>query len=154
MQPPTRSLSRRTRQSAFTLLEIIIVIAILGLLVGLGVTNYDKVFGSARNDIAKTFVSSSMKMPLTAYRMDMGDYPSTAEGLQSLAAAPQTRADRWRGPYVSEGKLPMDPWGEPYQYRYPGQKNKDGYDLWSKGADHTDGTADDIGNWSQTAEAK
>jgi len=156
MQPPSRSLPRQRRQSAFTLLEIIIVIAILGLLVGLGVTNYDKIFGSARNDIAKTFVSSSMKMPLTSYRMDMGDYPNTAEGLQSLATAPQGRADRWRGPYIvlQDGKLPLDPWGEPYQYRYPGQKNKDSYDIWSKGADRTDGTADDVGNWSQAVETK
>lgn len=130
------------------MLEILVVIAIILLLVGLAVNNVDKLFGGAQTDIAKVFVSSSMKMPLTAYRVDMGDYPSTGEGLQALVAAPQGRTDRWRGPYVSEGKLPNDPWGEKYQYRYPGQRNKGGYDIWSKGPDKQDGTADDIGNWS------
>lgn len=133
---------------AFTLLEILVVIAIIGMLVGLTVTNLDKLFGHAQVDIARTFVTNSMKMPLTAYRMDMGDYPSTAEGLRALSAAPQNKADRWRGPYVQDGKIPDDPWKEPYQYRYPGTKNKGGYDIWSKGEDHQDGTADDIGNWS------
>lgn len=130
------------------MLEILVVIAIILLLVGLAVNNVDKLFGGAQTDIAKVFVSSSMKMPLTAYRVDMGGYPSTAEGLQALVSAPQSNADRWRGPYVAEGKLPNDPWGEKYQYRFPGQRNKGSYDIWSKGPDKQDGTADDIGNWS------
>ncbi|MFA5265046.1 MAG: type II secretion system major pseudopilin GspG [Opitutaceae bacterium] len=140
---------------AFTLLEILVVLAIIGMLVGLGVTNLDKIFGGAQVDIARTFVGASMKMPLTAYRMDMGDYPSTAEGLKALCTAPSGKADRWRGPYVTDGRIPDDPWKEAYQYRYPGQRNKSGYDLWSKGPDKQDGTADDIGNWaSDTAEQK
>lgn len=132
-------------------MEILIVLAIIGLLVGLGVSNLDRIFGGAQTDIARTFVNSSMKMPLTAYRMDMGDYPSTSEGLRALAVAPQGKADRWRGPYVADARIPDDPWKEAYQYRYPGVKNKTGYDLWSKGPDHQDGTADDIGNWAAEA---
>lgn len=136
---------------AFTLLEILVVLAILGLLAGLAIGNLDKLFGGAQVDIARTFVGTSMKMPLTAYRMDMGDYPTTAEGLKALAVAPSGKTDRWRGPYVNDGNIPLDPWKRPYQYRYPGVKNKSGYDLWSMGPDGQDGTADDIGNWSNDA---
>jgi general secretion pathway protein G len=83
------------------------------------------------------------------YRIDLSDYPSTAEGIQALLVAPANKADRWRGPYIDTpgNKAPLDPWGEPYQYRYPGTKNKGGYDLYSKGPDRVDGTDDDIGNW-------
>lgn len=132
---------------AFTLLEILVALAILGLLVGLAVTNVDKIFGESRESIAKVFVNESMKIPLQTYRYQLGDYPSTAEGLQALVTPPSANTDRWRGPYVADGKLPLDPWGEPYQYRYPGNHNKFGYDLWSKGPDKQDGTPDDIGNW-------
>lgn len=134
---------------AFTLLEIMIALAILGLLVGLAVTNLEGVFGGAQSSTAKLFVSESIKLPLTSYRIHMGDYPSTAEGLQALVTAPGHRADQWRGPYLESGKLPLDPWGEPYVYRYPGTKNKSSYDIFSKGPDKTEGTQDDIGNWSE-----
>jgi general secretion pathway protein G len=150
--PRRRFAPTRRLRAGFTLLEIIVVIAILGLLAGLAIANVDKLFGNAKLDIARQSITS-MKVPLTTYRLDLGDYPATAEGLTALASAPSTRADRWRGPYVADGKLPLDPWNEPYQYRYPGQKNKDGYDLWSKGPDRVDGTQDDIGNWA-ASEAK
>ena len=132
---------------AFTILEILVVIAIAGMLVGLVVTNLTKLFGDSKIDIAGMFVKSSIKVPLQQYAMHMGDYPSTAEGLQALITPPANRAERWRGPYLQENKIPLDPWGEPYQYRYPGVKNKTGYDVWSKGPDRQDGTDDDIGNW-------
>ncbi len=137
----------RRALGAFTLLEILVVLAIIGLLFGLAVTNVGNIFGSSQKDIAKLFVTQSMQAPLNAYRINMGDFPATNEGLQALLTAPANRAERWRGPYLNENKLPLDPWGEPYQYRYPGVKNKNGYDLWSKGPDKQDGTDDDIGNW-------
>ncbi len=142
------STSRATRR-AFTLLEILIVLSLLGLLVGLLVTKIDNLFGGGQDKSARIFVNSSMKTPLTAYRIDMGGYPSTAEGLQALVTAPTGRADNWKGPYIEApgGKLPEDPWREPYVYRYPGTKNPTGYDLFSKGIDRAEGTADDIGNW-------
>jgi general secretion pathway protein G len=83
--------------------------------------------------------------------MQMGDYPSTADGIQALITPPGAKADHWHGPYIEGGKIPLDPWGEPYQYAYPGTKNKGGYDLWSKGPDKQSGTADDIGNWDEPA---
>ena len=138
-----------TRTSAFTLLEILVVLAIIGLLAGLAISNSDKIFGRSQEAVAKVFVRDSLKTSLVRYRIDLGDYPSTAEGMQALLTAPASKADRWHGPYIDApgGRVPVDPWGEPYQYRYPGVKNKDGYDLFSKGPDKTDGTEDDVGNW-------
>ena len=134
-------------KSAFTLLEIMIALAILALLVGLAVTNLDTIFGNAQGTTAKLFVSESIKLPLSSYRIALGDYPSTSEGLQVLITAPASRAEQWRGPYFSESKIPVDPWGEPYVYHCPGVHNPKGYDIYSKGPDKIDGTPDDIGNW-------
>ncbi len=133
----------------FTLVEILVVIAIITFLAGIMIANVGKLFGGSQIDIAKLFVTQSIKTPLISYRLQMGSYPSTEEGLAALVTAPSGKSDRWRGPYLTEGtKVPInDPWGEPYQYRYPGVHNKDGYDIWSKGPDKTDGTDDDIGNW-------
>jgi general secretion pathway protein G len=145
---PRPGLRRRPAlRRGFTLLEILVVLAIIGLLAGLAITNVDKILGGAQASTVQLFVKESMKTPLTSYRIAMGDYPSTSEGLQALITRPATKADRWFGPYITDGKIPVDPWGEPYQYAYPGTKNKGGYDLWSKGVDKQSGTSDDIGNW-------
>lgn len=140
---------RSSRRSAFTLLEILVVLAIIGLLAGLAISNSDKIFGSSQEAVARVFVRDSLRTSLVRYRIDLGDYPSTAEGMQALITAPANKAERWRGPYIDTpgSKLPVDPWSEPYQYRYPGVKNKGGYDLFSKGPDKAEGTEDDIGNW-------
>ena len=145
---------RRSRVSAFTLLEILVVLAIIGLLAGLAITNVDKIFGGAQLETTRLQVRDSMKTPLTSYKIHMGDFPSTAEGLQALVTPPANRADRWHGPYFEPPRIPVDHWGEPLQYAYPGQRNKSGYDLWSKGPDKQSGTADDIGNWETGASAE
>jgi general secretion pathway protein G len=139
---------------AFTLLEIMVVLAIIGLIATLAITNLTGTFDGAKKDTAEMFVKQVVQLPLQQYSIHVGSYPSTADGLQALLTAPANKADRWRGPYVKETSgIPVDPWKQPYQYRYPGVKNKNGYDLWSKGPDEQDGTPDDIGNWAATAEA-
>jgi len=145
-----RRATRRTAR-AFTLIEILVVLAIAGMIIGLAVTQFGNIFSSAKEKVADLFVSNSLKVPLEAYRMQMGNYPSTAEGLQALFTAPADKADRWRGPYIDgdKNKSLNDPWGKPYQYRSPGVRNPNGYDVWSMGPDGQDGTADDIGNWSK-----
>lgn len=134
---------------AFTLIEVLVVVAIVGLLAGLLITNTDRIFGQSQETVARVFVRDTMKIALMRYKADTGSYPTTAEGLAVLLTAPAGAANRWRGPYLDlpGGRLPVDPWGEPYQYRFPGVKNTGGYDLYSKGEDKVDGTADDIGNW-------
>ena len=141
--------SGRLRRDGFTLVEILVVLAIIGLLIGVLVTNTDRIFGRSQSAVASIFVTSSVKVPLLSYRRDLGDYPSTSDGLQALVTAPGARAEAWHGPYLeSQGnRLPLDPWGEPYQYRYPGTKNTGSYDIFSKGPDKQPDTADDIGNW-------
>ena len=144
---PSVPFPRRGSRSAFTLLEILIALAILGLLVGLTVSKLGGIFDGAKTDTAHLFVKESLSTALQAYKIHMGDYPSTEEGIQALITAPAKNSDRWRGPYIEGNKKPVDPWGEEYLYKYPGVHNKTGYDLWSKGPDKTDGTDDDIGNW-------
>lgn len=143
---PRRALRR---QGGFTLVEIITVLAIIGMLIGVVVKNTDKLFGDSQAATARIYVRDTVSLPLTQYRMDMYNYPSTNEGLNALVAAPTTNPERWRGPYLEApgGKLPLDPWGEPYQYRFPGTKNPSKYDVYSKGPDKTADTGDDIGNW-------
>jgi general secretion pathway protein G len=152
MSPPSRPFARSARirrkaRRGFTLLEILVVLAIIGLLAGLAITNVDKIFGGAQISTVQIFVKESMKTSLTSYRIHLGDYPSTSDGLQALITRPGNKGDKWFGPYIEGGKIPQDPWGEPYQYAYPGTRNKGSYDLWSKGPDKQSGTGDDIGNW-------
>ncbi len=139
----------RARRAAFTLFEILIVVALIALLAGVAVVNADKIFGQNQEQVAKIFVKESLQVPLTSYKIAMGGYPTTEEGLQALATAPGSNADRWRGPYIKTdgGKLPADPWGTTYFYQYPGTHNAGSYDVWSAGPDRQSGTADDIGNW-------
>ncbi len=143
------NMTMKTSVRAFTLIEILIVVTIIGLLAGVLFKGLGGAQDAAQIKIAGIAVRSSMKLPLERYKMDMGSYPSTAEGLNSLLVVPGNAAGSWRGPYMDDegGKVQLDPWHEPFQYRFPGSKNKMKYDLFSKGPDKTEGTEDDIGNW-------
>jgi len=135
------------------LLEILVVLAIIGMLAALAITNVDKIFGDSQGQAAQLAVKESMSAPLAAFRFATGDYPSTADGLQALITPPSNKSERWRGPYIQGSRIPRDPWGEDYQYAYPGRQNKTSYDLWSKGPDKISGNEDDIGNWESAAAA-
>ncbi len=130
----------------FTLVEMLIVLGIIALIVGFTVTNFGGVFGGAQEETAKNFVDTGLEAPLLQFRIHTGSYPTTEQGLKALIEAPAGVGSRWRGPYIRDREIPKDPWGNPYQYRYPGQKNPNGYDLWSLGPDGTDSDRN-IGNW-------
>ena len=146
--PARSSRFRSSLAKGFTLLEIMVVLAILGLLVAVLVKNVTGDLTRGEESAASLFVKTTLTAPLTSFRIDTGDYPTTAQGLQALITKP-SNANGWRGPYYesNDGKLPLDPWKQPYEYRYPGTRNKSGFDLFSKGRDRTEGTEDDIGNW-------
>ena len=93
---------------------------------------------AAKDDLA------ALEAALDIFEVDNGRYPTAEEGLKALIEAPAD-AKNWHGPYVK--KLPDDPWGHPYVYRYPGTHNKHGFDLSSLGEDGKEGTADDVTNW-------
>ena len=141
-------LRKHSRRAAFTLFEILIVIALIALLAGVAITNVGKIFGGSQEQITQLFVNDAMKAPLTSYRIHVGSYPSTEQGIQALLTAPEGTGDRWKGPYIDTkgGELPIDPWGTPYRYRHPGTRKTDSYDLFSYGPDRQE-SSDDIGNW-------
>ncbi|KAF0094429.1 MAG: proteinral secretion pathway protein G [Puniceicoccaceae bacterium 5H] len=141
---------RHTPRGGFTITEMLIVFALISVLTGLVVGGLGGALGGGQKKGAKTFVKTAIEAPLTSYRIDVGSYPTTEEGLQALWAAPAGKESRWDGPYIDDQEVLTDPWGEPYQYRFPGTKNPHGakkYDIWSKGEDQTNETEDDIGNW-------
>ncbi|HEY1108464.1 MAG TPA: type II secretion system protein GspG [Opitutaceae bacterium] len=94
---------------------------------------------------AHMFVQQTIQAPLATFRLQLGRFPTTAEGLGALFTCPPGSEGKWQGPYV-EGRVPLDPWGQPYQYRYPATTSSRPYDVWSLGPDRVP-SADDIGNW-------
>lgn len=140
--------SRQTKaRRAFTLVEILIVIALIAAVMGAAVYNYGNLFEGGQEKTEALKVKKTFPTALMGYRMDVGSYPSTEEGLTALLLAPEGKEDRWKRPYLNSAEELKDSWGKPYQYRFPGSKNPSGYDLWSLGPDGQDGTADDVGNW-------
>lgn len=98
-------------------------------------------------ETAKSLITLQMSSLLAAYQQQTGSYPATVEGLWALVEAPP-RVSGWKGPYLTTPARPIDPWGQVYQYAFPGPHNgAHKYDVWSNGPDGLSGTADDIGNW-------
>jgi general secretion pathway protein G len=129
--PARKAWRSRTRQSAgFTLLELLVVIVIIGLLAAYVGPKYFSQLGKSEVTVAKAQIESFDKA-LDTFRLDVGRYPNTEEGLASLLNKPAS-ADKWNGPYLKKD-VPLDPWGHPYIYKTPGTKGE--YDIISYGRD-------------------
>lgn len=134
VQPP------RQGEHGFTLLELLVVILIIGLLTGIVGPRFMGQISRSEQTTARAQMDALDKA-LQAFRIDMGRYPTTSEGLKPLVTHGAADA-RWRGPYL-KSDIPLDPWGMPYQYRHPGAQGKD-FDLVSFGRDRiSGGTGDD-----------
>lgn len=123
--------SRRVRHAGFTLLELLVVIVIIGLLAAYVGPKYFAQLGKSEVTVAKAQIEAFEKS-LDTYRLDVGRYPSTEEGMAALLVAPATAGAKWNGPYLKKA-VPLDPWGRPYQYRAPGSKGE--YEIMSTGKD-------------------
>ena len=138
------------RRSAFTLLEVMIVVAILVMLAAFAVPNLLGMQDEAKKKAAKVQVKafeSAVKM----YKLKVGDYPSSGEGLNALVTGSGGGGEAWTPLMTSEDVHALDPWNQPYNYAFPGSRNAlgaGGPDIWSNGPDRQSGTADDIGNWT------
>jgi len=136
-------LEERKSESGFSLIELIVVLVILGLLAAVvGPRVYDKL-ATGKQKIAQIQIKE-LEGALQLFSLDMGRYPNTSEGLESLIRNPGS-AEAWKGPYVTKTELPKDPWGKPYVYRCPGQHGD--FDLFSPGPDGVEGGDDDIVSW-------
>ncbi|MEO3430511.1 type II secretion system major pseudopilin GspG [Pelagibius sp. CAU 1746] len=137
---------RRRRQAGMTLLELLVVITVLGLLtaaVGTVALNY---LGRAKTETTQLRINQ-LEAGLDLFRLDMGRYPTEAEGLRALIEAPAD-AEKWNGPYVKKAEAIDDAWGTPFLYASPGQHGE--VDIYSLGADKADGGEDedqDVTNW-------
>ncbi len=136
----------RRREAGFTLLELLVVLAILGLLAAIIAPQVIKYLGTSRTQTAKVQIQNVVAA-LELFRLDVGRYPTPQEGLNSLVAAPQS-AVGWNGPYLRKESALKDPWGELYIYHNPGQHGEvDVYSLGSDKAPGGAGEAEDVGSW-------
>lgn len=146
------ALRRLKRSAGFTLIELLVVVVIIGLLAGFVAPRYFGQIGKANVSVARAQIESLGKA-LDQYRIDVGTYPTTDQGLQALVVKPDG-VDRWQGPYLQK-QVPPDPWIRPYRYKSPGDHAD--FDLSSYGADGQPGGSDentDISSWELFAVGK
>ena len=128
---------------AFTLVEMLLVVTIIGILAALVIPRIVGVSERSRVTAAQADIQGGIKSALGQYEVDNGFFPKS---LQDLLVVP-SNAKNWHGPYLD--KLPTDPWGNPYIYYYPGNHSANSYDLLSPGPDSKEGTDDDIVSWAK-----
>lgn len=139
---------RKKKQRGFSLIEIILVVVIIATLSAMVVPRLTGRSEQARLAAARADVEVNIPTALKLYELDNGYLPTTAQGLNALLQKPTTAPlpENWNGPYLE--KLPVDPWGRPYQYQSPGTNRPHDYDLFSLGKDtNPDSTKDDVVNW-------
>jgi general secretion pathway protein G len=137
---------RAKNRTGFTLIELLLVLVILATLAAIVTPKFTKRSEQARITAARTQIAQ-LEVALDAFEIDIGRYPSSSDGLKALVEKPSD-AEGWQQPYLKRD-VPKDPWGNEYVYRYPGQYNEEGYDLYSFGPDRKQGGGDDITNWSE-----
>jgi general secretion pathway protein G len=128
---PRAPVRDRSGQDGYTLLELLVVLAILGLLVGLVAPAALRQLGSAKEKVAHQSIER-LATVLDIYHVDVGAYPTTEQGLQALITHPPG-VKRWNGPYLKGEAVPEDPWGHPFLYRYPSERQGHDYDVYSLG---------------------
>ncbi len=136
------------QRRGFTLIEIMLVVIIIGILAAMIVPNIAGRSEQARKIAARTDIESNLSTALDLYKMDVGQYPTTGQGLSALITEPTASSvpAQWNGPYLKKKKIPKDPWGRDYVYVSPGVHNTESYDLSSLGASGTEGS-DNVNNW-------
>lgn len=139
------SLSRYFRVAGFTLLELLVVMVIIGMLAAYVGPRFFSQIGKSEVKAARAQIDA-LEKALDQYRLDVGRYPNSEQGLAALMAQP-AGINKWSGPYLKKA-VPMDPWGNPYLYVQPGEHGE--FDLYSYGKDGQpggSGEAEDLGNW-------
>lgn len=146
-------MSRNKVRKAFTLMELLLVVIIIGVLAAIMLPSFSGRSEEARITRARTEIESTLGLALDMFEADIGSYPSIAQGLDALIRKPEG-TDNWRGPYIKKSNRFEDPWRNEYNYQFPGQRNTFGYDLISPGPDGQLGTDDDISNFDEDQQYK
>lgn len=126
---------KKLTQAGFTLLELLVVLGIIAMLAGLVGPQVMKHMAESKLKAAKVQIED-LAQTLDMYKLDVGSYPTSDQGLEALITSPDG-ADRWNGPYLRKNKVPLDPWNNEYKYSSPGEHGK--FDLYSMGSDGKEG---------------